>query len=44
MRAGGLVTVGSKSSENFKACIDTETAKWSKVIDSPACQPNASAQ
>jgi tripartite-type tricarboxylate transporter receptor subunit TctC len=33
MRAGGALAVSSKSPEDFKAYIDAETAKWSRVIE-----------
>src|SRR4030088_2643083 len=32
MRKSGVVAVGSKSPEDFKAYMDVETAKWTKVI------------
>src|SRR5262245_35374039 len=32
MRNGGAIAVSSKSPEDFKAYIDAETAKWSKII------------
>jgi len=33
MRNGGAIAVSSKSPEDFKAYIDAETAKWSKVLE-----------
>ena len=39
MRAGGVIAVGSKSSEDFRGYIDTETAKWSKVIEEAGLHP-----
>jgi tripartite-type tricarboxylate transporter receptor subunit TctC len=33
MRQGGAIAVSSKSPEDFKAYIDSETAKWAKVIE-----------
>jgi tripartite-type tricarboxylate transporter receptor subunit TctC len=33
MRKGGAIAVSSKSPEDFKAYIDGETAKWTKVIE-----------
>ncbi len=33
MRKSGVIAVGSKSPEDFKTYMDTETAKWSKVIE-----------
>jgi tripartite-type tricarboxylate transporter receptor subunit TctC len=39
MRAGGVIAVGSRSSEDFKAYIDNETAKWSKVIEQAGLHP-----
>jgi tripartite-type tricarboxylate transporter receptor subunit TctC len=33
MRRGGAIAVGSKSPEDFKAFMDGETAKWTKVIE-----------
>ena len=33
MRKGGAIAVSSKSPEDFKAYIDSETAKWAKVIE-----------
>src|SRR6266700_629054 len=32
MRKSGVIAVGSPSPEDFKTYMDTETAKWSKVI------------
>jgi tripartite-type tricarboxylate transporter receptor subunit TctC len=33
MRNAGVIAVASKSPEDFKAYMDTETAKWTKVIE-----------
>jgi tripartite-type tricarboxylate transporter receptor subunit TctC len=33
MRKGGAIAVSSKSPEDFKAYMDGETAKWTKVIE-----------
>jgi tripartite-type tricarboxylate transporter receptor subunit TctC len=33
MRKGGAIAVSSKSPEDFKAFMDAETAKWTKVIE-----------
>src|SRR2546421_7589100 len=33
MRNGGAIAVSSKSPEDFKTYIDSETAKWAKVIE-----------
>ena len=33
MRKGGAIAVSSKSPEDFKAFMDGETAKWTKVIE-----------
>ena len=33
MRQGGAIAVSSKSPEDFRAFMDTETAKWTKVIE-----------
>ena len=33
MRQGGAIAVSSKSPEEFKAYIDSETAKWARVIE-----------
>lgn len=33
LRKGGAIAVSSKSPEDFKAYIDGETAKWTKVIE-----------
>jgi tripartite-type tricarboxylate transporter receptor subunit TctC len=33
MRRSGAIAVGSKSPEEFKTFMDTETAKWTKVIE-----------
>ena len=33
MRQSGAIAVSSKSPEEFKAYMDTETAKWTKVIE-----------
>ena len=33
MRKGGAIAVSSKSPEDFKTYIDSETAKWAKVIE-----------
>jgi tripartite-type tricarboxylate transporter receptor subunit TctC len=33
MRKGGAIAVSSKSPEQFKAFMDIETAKWTKVIE-----------
>jgi tripartite-type tricarboxylate transporter receptor subunit TctC len=33
MRKGGAIAISSKSPEDFKAYMDTETAKWTKVIE-----------
>src|SRR6266700_1921911 len=33
MRKSGVIAVGSPSPEDFKTYMDTETAKWSKVIE-----------
>ena len=33
MRKGGAIAVSSKSPEDFKAFMDNETAKWTKVIE-----------
>jgi tripartite-type tricarboxylate transporter receptor subunit TctC len=33
MRQGGAIAVSSKSPEDFKAFMDGETAKWTKVIE-----------
>jgi tripartite-type tricarboxylate transporter receptor subunit TctC len=33
MRQGGAIAVSSKSPENFKTYIDSETAKWARVIE-----------
>jgi tripartite-type tricarboxylate transporter receptor subunit TctC len=33
MRKGGAIAVSSKSPEDFKTYMDSETAKWAKVIE-----------
>jgi tripartite-type tricarboxylate transporter receptor subunit TctC len=33
MRKGGALAISSKSPEDFKTYMDTETAKWTKVIE-----------
>jgi tripartite-type tricarboxylate transporter receptor subunit TctC len=33
MSKGGAIAVSSKSPEDFRSYIDTETAKWTKVIE-----------
>ena len=33
MRKGGAIAVSSKSPEDFRSYMDTETAKWTKVIE-----------
>jgi tripartite-type tricarboxylate transporter receptor subunit TctC len=33
MRKSGAIAVSSKSPEEFKAFMDTETAKWTRVIE-----------
>jgi tripartite-type tricarboxylate transporter receptor subunit TctC len=33
MRNAGVIAVASKTPEEFRAYMDAETAKWSKVIE-----------
>ena len=33
MRESGVIAIASKSPEDFKAYMDAETAKWTKVIE-----------
>jgi tripartite-type tricarboxylate transporter receptor subunit TctC len=33
MRKGGAIAVSSQSPEDFKAYMDSETAKWARVIE-----------
>src|ERR1700688_4117411 len=40
MRSSGVIAVASKSPEEFKAYMDTETAKWTKVIDENGLHPD----
>ena len=40
MRKGGAVAVSSKTPEEFKAYIDVETAKWTKVIEESGARPD----
>jgi tripartite-type tricarboxylate transporter receptor subunit TctC len=40
MRKGGAIAVSSKSPEDFKAYMDTETAKWTKVITESGLHPD----
>ena len=40
MRKSGVVAVGSKSPEDFKAYMDVETAKWTKVIQESGLRPD----
>jgi tripartite-type tricarboxylate transporter receptor subunit TctC len=39
MRAAGVIAIGSKSPEEFKAYVDAENAKWSKVIEETGVRP-----
>jgi tripartite-type tricarboxylate transporter receptor subunit TctC len=40
MRRSGVIAIGSKSPEDFKAYMDAETAKWTKVIDEAGVRPD----
>jgi tripartite-type tricarboxylate transporter receptor subunit TctC len=40
MRSSGVIAVASKSPEDFKAYMDTETAKWTKVIEESGVRPD----
>jgi tripartite-type tricarboxylate transporter receptor subunit TctC len=40
MRKGGAIAVSSKSPEDFKAYMDAETAKWTKVITDSGLHPD----
>ena len=40
MRNVGAIAVASKSPEDFKAYMDTETAKWTKVIQENGLHPD----
>ena len=40
MRNVGAIAVASKSPEEFKAYMDTETAKWTKVIQENGLHPD----
>jgi tripartite-type tricarboxylate transporter receptor subunit TctC len=40
MRTAGVIAVASKSPEDFKAYMDTETAKWTKVIQENGLHPD----
>jgi tripartite-type tricarboxylate transporter receptor subunit TctC len=40
MREGGVIAVSSKSPEDFKAYMDVETAKWTKVIEASGARPD----
>jgi tripartite-type tricarboxylate transporter receptor subunit TctC len=40
MRNAGVIAVASKSPEDFKVYMDTETAKWTKVIQDNGLRPD----
>ena len=40
MRASGVIAVSSQSPEDFKAYMDVETAKWTKVIEESGVRPD----
>jgi tripartite-type tricarboxylate transporter receptor subunit TctC len=40
MRNAGVIAVASKSPEDFKVYMDTETAKWTKVIQENGLHPD----
>jgi len=40
MRRSGVIAVSSKTPEDFKAYMDAETAKWTKVIEDAGVRPD----